>query len=517
MRQFIPTTVLACGLIAITAMWSDSEAQRAQSTSVQRAPVAVSLQRQDITVRQAMQDNNVRSEVSRAVRNIDVRDLTRQTNTTSTVPANVGNQDDAPPRSLRLMDANEISVLANPEGSRVSSRAVSTARTPTAANARIENILRQTRPTQRPDIRDLAAPPQPYLDVQGFADDLHAALENSVRGYEMRMRRNGQTIYTLQWNWAQTPADDGLPWGPDRRMHIVSISKLITAMGLTHLLDAEGIDFNTPIINYLPDYWNPGSNVQNITFAHLMNHRSGINTGNNSDASYQRMRNLIENGVAMPGPSSGYSNANFALCRILMATIAGYIDTDADFGPMNDLMWNYVTTLAYADYIEDNVFAPAGVLGPTLDNTPQTARAYAWNDNGQGWDSSNPDPNVPSGGTALFGQAGGVAWHMSPDELLDVVGEFRRGGDIVSPARAREIFDASYGLNSAVNGNDSPAGRFYFKPGKWGTSTQAEQALIMILPEQIEVAIFVSSQIGPNDASLQNLGRTLYVNNVIEP
>jgi len=228
------------------------------------------------------------------------------------------------------------------------------------------------------------------------------------------------------------------------------------------------------------------------------------------------MRSLIAAGVNNPGMGSGYSNANFALCRILMATIAGYIDTDANFGPTNDLMWNWITILGYADYIETNVFAPAGVNGPTLDNTNNSARAYAWNDNESGWDSSETVEGQP-GGTALFGQAGGVAWHMSPDELLDVVGEFRRGGSIVSPSRAREVFDASYGLNSPVNGRASPAGRFYFKPGYWRRGNQVEQALVMILPEQIEVTIFVSSMIGPNDASLQGLGQTLYLNNVVEP
>jgi len=68
----------------------------------------------------------------------------------------------------------------------------------------------------------------------------------------------------------------------------------------------------------------------------------------------------------------------------------------------------------------------------------------------------------------MFGQAGGAAWHMSPDELLDVVGEFRRGSGIVSPNRANQILNASYGLNSSIGGQSTPAGPFYYKPGLWG-------------------------------------------------
>jgi len=511
MKTLIGVSLLVGALILPLGV---ADAQRSRTERPQRQ-VITSVQVQPATVREALRDEAVQAELSDHVRNIDTRAAARRAPVDALTPLRVGREGDQPDETDRLMSADELSALANPGQS--AGRATINSLTARAI-ARVENVspvLR--RPTARPSPADsFTTPPQPYLDVQGFADDLHAALENSVRGYEMRMRRNGETIYTLQWNWAQTPADSGLPWGPDRRQHIVSISKFITAMGLTHLLDAEGIDYNTPIISYLPDYWQTGPGVENITFAHLMNHRSGIVTGNNSDASFGRMRSLIAAGVNNPGMNSGYSNANFALCRILMATIAGNIDTDADFGATNDLMWNWITILSYANYIEQNVFAPAGVNGPTLDNTADSARAYAWNDNGTGWDSSETVVGQ-SGGTALFGQAGGVAWHMSPDELLDVVGEFRRGGGIVAPTRALEIFNASYGLNSQVNGRPSPAGRFYFKPGYWGAGMQSEQALLMILPEQIEVAIFVSSMIGPNDASLQGLGQTIYLNNVVEP
>lgn len=511
MRAITGTVLLVCAM-AMPTMTAD--AQRARTQTLQRQEVS-RVQVQSVTVREALQDDAVQAEMRDHVRNIDTRAAARRAPTDALTPLRIGREFDQPDPTDRLLSDAELSALANPE-QRSGRATIGTVTDRAVARAESASpILR--RPSARPSgPGSIARPPQPYLDVQGFADDLHAALENSVQGYEMRMRRNGQTIYTLQWNWAQTPADSSLPWGPDRRQHIVSISKFITTMGLTHLLDAEGIDYNTPIISYLPDYWQTGAGVENITFAHLMNHRSGIVTGNNSDASYGRMRSLIAADVSNPGMPSGYSNANFALCRILMATMAGYIDTNADFGATNDLMWNWITILSYADYIEQNVFTPAGVNGPVLDNTSDSARAYGWNDTGTGWDSSET-VDGQSGGTALFGQAGGVAWHMSPDELLDVVGEFRRGGGIVSPARAIEIFNASYGLNSPVNGQTSPAGRFYYKPGYWGTGSQAEQAFVMILPEQIEVAIFVSSMIGPNDASLQNLGRTLYLNNVIEP
>jgi CubicO group peptidase (beta-lactamase class C family) len=502
------------GLLVVVLLFFStfSVAQSQRRATVQREPARV-VEQSSASLSEALNDPSVQAELRAHVRRVDTSARAARIDRRALEPLREGQSDDQPERSSRRISSAELASLARlnpgtPRPSRELSASSTVSSTAAGVESRVTDAIRSrvARALPPSGIGEIAAPPTPYLDVNGFGDDLHAALQNSVTGYEMRMRRNGQTIYTLQWNWAQTPSDSGLAWSQNRRMHVASISKFVTAMALTRLLDSRGIDYNTPIISYLPDYWQTGSNIGGITFAHLMNHRSGIVTGTNSDASFSRMKSLIAAGVSNPGQSSGYSNVNFALCRILIATIAGYIDTSANFGPNNDLMWDWITVSAYSDYVRDNVFSPAGVSGPSFANSANSARAYRWNDNGSGWDSGN-----------MMGQAGGAAWHITPDELLDVVGEFRRGGGIVSPSRALEILNASYGLNSAVNGNSSPAGRFYYKPGKWTRNGQTEQALVMVLPEQIEVVIFVNSAIGPNDVSLQTLGRTLYTNNIIEP
>lgn len=449
----------------------------------------------------ALKDSAVQAAIGRHVRNLDTRRAAVNAKASAFQPVRLVQSNVGPVGNLRVLSATELGALANlkPQ-SRLNNLTMKRPRAPSRITAKIGATPIPKGP------QSLTNPPAPHLDVKGFADDLHLALKNSVKGYQMRMRRNGQTIYTLQWNWAQSPSDSALAWSQNRRMHVASISKLVTAMGLTHLLDAKGISYNAKIINYLPAYWAKGQNISKITFADLMNHRSGIVTGNDSDASFSRMKSIIAAGVSNPGSSSGYSNVNFALCRVLMATLSGIVSKHANFPMSNDAIWDWLTVAAYTDYIENNVFIPSGVTGATLANVANGARAYRWNDTGSGWDSKN-----------LMGQAGGAAWHLTPDELLNVVGQFRRGNSIVSPSRAREVFNASYGLNSSINGSTSLAGRYYFKPGKWGRNGQVEQALVMILPEQIELVIFISSTIGPNDTSLQSLGSTLYKNNIIEP
>jgi len=355
------------------------------------------------------------------------------------------------------------------------------------------------------------APDRPHFDVDLFGSTLHELFNNNVNGYVLRIRQHGQTIYTLQYNWAQRPEDAGLGWNPQRRQHVASISKFITAMGLAHMLDAEGIGFDTPIVDYLPDYWQTGANIDDITFADLMNHVSGFHGDGSGTSNFISMRARVGQGVPANDvgnwATADYENMNFGLCRILMATLGGYIDTDATFGIYSDVIWDWIAIAAYSDYIDENVFAPAGVSGALLANDPNGARAYAWNDTGEGWDSG-----------VLLNESGGAGWHLSADEILDVVGEFRRGGGIVTPQRARELMNASYGLNSPLDGFPAATGRFYYKMGHWWNGPvddQAEQAFVMVLPEDMELVVLVNSPLGPDDLLLQDFIGSLYLLSIV--
>jgi CubicO group peptidase (beta-lactamase class C family) len=80
------------------------------------------------------------------------------------------------------------------------------------------------------------------------------ALQDKVAGYILHIRENGVLVHVGVWNWAQTPADLGLGWAEDRRMHVASVSKFLTALGTVKLLDTKNISYDTPIISYLPTY-----------------------------------------------------------------------------------------------------------------------------------------------------------------------------------------------------------------------------------------------------------------------
>ena len=45
------------------------------------------------------------------------------------------------------------------------------------------------------------------LNVTQFGQSMHQNLKDSVTGYVLRITQNGNIIYSLKWNWGQTPSD----------------------------------------------------------------------------------------------------------------------------------------------------------------------------------------------------------------------------------------------------------------------------------------------------------------------
>ena len=344
------------------------------------------------------------------------------------------------------------------------------------------------------------------LDVDGFIQALESALNNEVAGYALRLNRHGRTIRTVDWNWAKEPQDTAEGWTNDVRMHVASLSKQITAIAMTKLLDNHGIPHEAKIINYLPAYWAKGPNVDQITFANLMTHTSGLNFGVNSSASdFGFMKAQIATGTSHLG-QYWYQNMNFGLCRILLATIDGNIPVGLVLPPpwngLTDIVWDLVTLAAYQSYVGANVFSPSGVSGPTLNHQPPDALAYNFPVSGSGWNSGD-----------LTTMAGGAAWHLAVDELLAVMGTFRRRGTIMSRFRAHAMLEAGFGIDWTVS---TPLGTYYAKNGFWHDSAgQTEQAVLFYLPHEMEFVLLVNSPVGSPSQFLYSLVADAYTSNIV--
>ena len=337
-------------------------------------------------------------------------------------------------------------------------------------------------------IQDL--PPQPgvsyELNIQGFIDALKSALTTLTAGYSLRLRLDGAaTLATVDSNWAKGPQDGSESWTPDVRMHVASLSKIVTAIAMTKLLNDKGMSYDTPIIDFLPGYWSKGPGVNMITFKQLLTHTSGLAFGNNSSRSdYGFMKEQIAAGTTHLGQYS-YQNMNFGLCRILISTINGTIPVDwvvPGLGILMDLIWDWVTLSAYQAYVKATVFSPSGITGPTLYHEPADALAYNFPASGNGWNSGD-----------LTTMAGGAGWHMSVDELLAVMSTFRRSGTIMSQADAQTLLDDGFGINWTVT---TPLGTYYAKICTWSDgSGHMEQGVAFYLPQEMELVLLVNSPV----------------------
>lgn len=342
----------------------------------------------------------------------------------------------------------------------------------------------------------------PKFDIAKFAEFLHAVIHKLVAGYILHVRQNGNLIYETKWNYAQTPSNMNLGWNGDVKMHVASVSKFLTAVGLVRLLDRKNISYDAKIVGYLPADWSKGANIDKITFRHLLTHLSGF-TGN-SDSDFNHMKSKVAAGVKAAFQAKEdeicigrykYQNMNFGLMRILIPIING--DVSKNMTAQNAI-WDGLTIGFYKEYMQDKVFEPAGVTGADFKpinvsgNIIGSALAYNFPPlNSSGWNSGN-----------LETMAGGASWRLSIKQLLDVMNHVRRKNTIISAAKAQMMLDGRFGIDQIIS---TAAGNIYNKNGGWRKNGKKEQCVAYFLPDNMEMAIFVNSPISNEDFSLRSM------------
>jgi CubicO group peptidase (beta-lactamase class C family) len=280
-------------------------------------------------------------------------------------------------------------------------------------------------------------------------------------------------------------------------MHVASLSKMITAVLMTKVLDDHKISYDTPISGYLPAYWKPlGRNVDTITFRELLTQKSGFVTHSTGSSDFLFMKDKVLDGVDPAAIGTyKYENMNFGLCRILIAVIMGAIDRDTIFSESNDAMWDFVTIFAYARYSAQYVFDPSGVNDAILSHPADGVLGYDFPTDGHGWNSGD-----------LTSQAGGAGWHLTVNDMLNVMGTVRRAGTILSKDKAQDMLEARFGIDGVQT---TPLGKTYCKDGffankfKTTVDQKAEQGFACYLPQDIELVVLANS---PRAAGSKALG-----------
>lgn len=330
---------------------------------------------------------------------------------------------------------------------------------------------------------------------------LRAELDPLKVGYCYMITRRGVFVHGNPWLFAQLPPrgadpDDGsVGWDYDVPMNICSISKFITAIAIVRLLRDKGLTPGERIGGYLPQYWNAPAEVRALTFHDLLRHESGLGTqiADSGPGNFAAAKSEVQKNTAGAGTYL-YRNVNFALLRVMFATLADILPPGftipkielslfnfsvSDDQAATDSFWDVVSLQAYANTVNDTMFAPANI----------DPRAFAPDDiAAKGYETEPKAPGVRL--EDVSGDAGSSGWHLSIRELTRLLDEFLRDGSILPPNEARRLLVKLYGLDGA---DTTRAGTVYRKNGRFQSGDKGMDTAVFMMPGHLDLAVFVNS------------------------
>lgn len=221
----------------------------------------------------------------------------------------------------------------------------------------------------------------PESVLTGFFEELNEVVpplleDNNVPGTEVGVIHNGAVSYTLSFGYADATSQSSVT---DQHLFSVgSISKVVAAWGVMHLVDQGLLDLDKPVADYLTRWQLPDSQFDNngVTPRRLLSHTAGLSLSGypgflpgqqlpSVEASLSGETNgagAVEVEFA-PGSKWQYSGGGYTLLQLLVEEISGQ---------------------SFAGYMENEVLRPLGM----------TTSFYGWREKTTGIAAS---PHGPDG------------------------------------------------------------------------------------------------------------------------
>jgi CubicO group peptidase (beta-lactamase class C family) len=192
---------------------------------------------------------------------------------------------------------------------------------------------------------------QPLLmDAPNFAAiDAYLQLEMQaarVPGVALGIVQGDQILHLKGFGIADP---SGRPVTPQTPFIIGSTTKSMTAVAIMQLVEADKIELDAPVQQYLPWFRvaDPDASTR-ITIRHLLNHTSGLPTttqtefitssDTSEDALEQRVRALADAELSAPvGTTWQYCNANYVILGLIIESVSGQ---------------------SYESYLQEHLFTP---------------------------------------------------------------------------------------------------------------------------------------------------------------
>lgn len=348
------------------------------------------------------------------------------------------------------------------------------------------------------------------FDLDLFQDNIENGLGNQWAGYAYTISQKGQLKRSAAFGKRLAGNDGNVDFETTNPIYGASINKVMTAVAMLKILEEvgngdAGFMLNASIAQYLPPNWNFGPNAPNITFRNLLQHRSGI--ASNAPIDYAGLRTLIATGTSSDKAYS-YSNANYALLRILIARMSG----NANSLNLDDASMSNATLSGFRRYMENQIFDPIGIAVNTRPFGNNPARYYQWGNLNNGWNMGDMSNRLGNGG-----------FYFSPADAAKFLAYLNHTEEIVSKNTREVMYNQFLGWSDGAQPQNEPQGQYgtyYYKGGSFCSSTDASgcngqgvRNIVASFPHNgVEVVIMGNSRGGnmDNSASLRTMLRNAY-------
>jgi CubicO group peptidase (beta-lactamase class C family) len=336
------------------------------------------------------------------------------------------------------------------------------------------------------------------VSITAVYANISARLDGKVVGYACSV---GQSLTYQAHGQARTGANaPAQPFLSSTKIPVASVSKVVTALAAIRILAKHGISLDSDIGGHLPADWTLDPHVAAITFRQLLSHRSGIKDYGNVQQTYAQLKTFFTQtvdptkntqctGAAVLNPANPinannkspcYSNYNFAIFRILLPIIDGFVDDPANRAAK--------LAAAYVKIVQTNVFEPVGAIG--VDSKPPVAgpqaTAYAFS-----YQFPGSSPGVDwKDDTLIVGAAG---WYLSVEDIAKVLSSLNRNdGRILTPAQVQDMQTTPLGWDTLTDGTGY---RWIEKNGGWGANNTTVSTSIALFGPGVLGVLFMNSDI----------------------
>ncbi|MFN3201427.1 MAG: serine hydrolase domain-containing protein [Bradymonadia bacterium] len=349
---------------------------------------------------------------------------------------------------------------------------------------------------------DLEAPALDPINLDDLVGHVHADMRGHVVGYSLVVNENGHPARTRNWGKARLAQDGEENWTEEHRVQVASVSKHFTAVAMMKLLDEKGISTDSLVAPWMPPSWDLAPGWGDLTFAHLLSHRSGINQmlgdldedqlepfGNGWDglrymATAGDGSESLADFAISPGSGASYKNANYALMRILGPRIWSTM-------PSSPIQGVQVTeanhTMLFAVLAHHYVFTPAELSPVACQSMPSYPGALFY-------DIENLDTaGAESVFTTSCGAHGG--WHLSSMELASLMAHIQHDDAFFSPAMRQEMNQGKFGWSPGSNNPNSErrVNKFWHGGLIYGGLNREVASCVMRFPGGVEASMVVNS------------------------